>query len=291
MGVEVTGGGGGALAAAGRVLTRVGHLRHGVSADLANDYNMGQTGALFTGAPFVVGGTTLTRTVTDQRRCWTQTPTLAAGSELTYHMATPGQVVGALFRDVVGAILTPGQFLDVPLATVCQAWLRKLNNVNITSARQFFGFANTGAGVDTTQLGISAAVPRVGLMGDGAVGFRLGSVNCPDGAAAGQNAFGEIDAGFAQPAGLVNPGLGWFHVRVKMVPPTPSTPAVIGYYFNGGLVLTHTALANFPRGRGAVNTGFRILQARLVADFDAGTQLNGWNMTEFEHFYDTDLSL
>jgi hypothetical protein len=129
-----------------------------------------------------------------------------------------------------------------PRAAFFAAWMRKRLAGDATSCAQFFGFAN-----DNGDLNFSRRVARIGIMGDGALGFRFGSVNCPDAPAGGNdNAPGDIDADSFQPTILNNPGASWFHVRIKAVPGVPGVPARFGCYLSGRLVKVYTAVANFP---------------------------------------------
>lgn len=133
--------------------------------------------------------------------------------------------------------------VGLPLAMFTSAWIRKRLAGDATSCAQFVGFAN-----DNGDLNVSRRVARIGLMGDGALGFRFGSVNCPDAIAGGvDNGATDIDANSFQPAQLINPGAAWFHVAVKMIPAIEGQPGRWGAYFNGRLVAVFTNLSNFPR--------------------------------------------
>lgn len=167
------------------------------------------------------------------------------------------------------------------------AWLRRVNVADTTSARQCFGFEVDNA----TPLGATATVARVGLIGDGATGYRFASVNCPDGAAAGVNATTDRDANSVQPLALVNPGAKWFHVRIKVLPPTPEIGARVACYLNSRLAALFTLAANLPRGTGAVNRNGWPMHACILADRDAVIQLDGWNVFDPEFWLDNDYSL
>jgi len=249
-------------------------------------------GGQYSSAP-VWTSSAMTRTLVDQRHCWQLTPTLVAGGQMIYGGVLATRSLMNFLDGNEGPWLEPARFALQPVAAVIQASLRLLNAVDVPTARLFFGWSNNGAASDTSALGATRLVPRVGIMGDGLTGLRFGSVNCPDGAAAGQNGFTDIDPGFVQPGALVNPGTGWFQVRVKLIPFTATNPAQIACYLNGRLVVVFTgpSTTNMPRGRGNVNRHYQVLQPMLLADFDAVTQLAGWLMTEFELWYDTDLSL
>lgn len=128
------------------------------------------------------------------------------------------------------------------LAASVSAWIRKRVGGDAIGARQFFGFSNA---VDQNW---SRRIARVGVMGDGAGGFRFGSVNCPAAPAGGvENAQNDIDANSVQPSVLVAPGTNWFHVRVKMIPPTDTIGARFLCFLNGRLAATFANVNNFPR--------------------------------------------
>lgn len=224
--------------------------------------------------------------LTDSRAVRKLAPTLAQGTMVT---PGPGQPLVANFRDVfAGGGTGPLEPLPAPsgAALVFQAWLRKLTAGDPCTARMFFGFMNTA----NSPLGATKVVARVGLIGDGVNGFRFGSVNCPDGAP-GVNGFADIDANSVQPQVLQNPVLKWFHVKVKMVPATPTLPGAVGCYLDGQLAAKFSALANFPRGTNGTNRGFHPVEAACFADFDAVTQLNGFLLYEGEYWFDADLTL
>lgn len=290
MGVEVYGGGGGGVSAqAQRELTRFNHQRATIGAGLAADMVYHGLASGIAGTPFTNLGTIPTRGRTDQRMTWTMNPTLVAGSGHTYKGTSVNGTASeqlSHFRDTVPAVelLSP---LGQPFAMCAQAWIRKANNVNQVWARQFFGFGC----FNLSPIGASAQHPRVGLIGDGNVGFRLGSVHCPDGLAAGQSAAAAIDAGFVQPATLLNPGLNWFHIRVKMVPAVPGGLPAVGIYLDGALIVSFFTVTNFPRGQLAATNNYAQVEAAAFTDFDGATQLNGLVLSDWETWYDTDLSL
>lgn len=158
--------------------------------------------------------------------------------------------------------LVPG--LGTPLTTISpsvkiEALFRKLNAGDATDCRCFFGF------VYTRILSPSAQVTRIGMIGDGALGYGFGSVNCPDGLnGGGANAPGDRDANFVQPAGLVTPGTSIWKVGVKLVPPTPTQTGRWGAYLNDVLVATYTTTVNFPRGLSnpaPIDDGYRAIEA------------------------------
>lgn len=155
------------------------------------------------------------------------------------------------------------------------SWMRKKAAGEATHSRRTFGFASNVA------LSPSAANARCGLVGDGALGFRFGSVNCPDGAAAGENGPADIDANFIQPDELVNPGVAWFHVAVKMLPPAPTQPGKWLAFLNGRLIKTFDLLANLPRGGGALSgtRAFSSVEPTITAFGDAAAIIPSGFMT------------
>lgn len=283
-------------------LGRVGHMRvepngeFGGNQDIIITFN-GPQQAVSTA--WATTGVPITRTGTGQQvdgyAVWGIRPSLIDGSTQQFRAATGtlSPFPPAEFRDVFlasGATLAgkPGE--PEGYASVMQAWLRKFTDGEPNTARQFFGWANTRSFTNAALRQMS----RVGLHGDGVNGFRFGSVNCPDGFNAGQNGLADIDVGAVQPAELVNPQSRWFHVRVKLIPPTPiSTSGRVACYLNGRLVALYTSLVNFPRAAqglaGAGNQWGRI-EPVVMAGFDAVTQLGGWRMRRFEAWYDLDLN-
>lgn len=292
MGVKVRGSGfGGAAAIALSELTRWGHFRVEPTLGLGNDvvYPVMGLPSSQASTAFVTAGIAPVRANAQSRKVYQLTPTLLNGSQLTWvgenAASTAAELIGK-FRDTFNG-LEAARPLGEEYATVTQAWIRKGNNTDPVWARQRWGFIHGGVG----PLGNDANTPTVGVIGDGNVGFRLGSVNCPDGAAAGATTPGAIDPNSVQPAALVNPGLKWFHVRVKMVPATPTSPAAIGIYLDGALVVTLNTLTNFPRGSLAVNRDYNEIRASCIVSFDGATQLNGLWIHRWEWWYDTDLTL
>lgn len=294
MGVEVFGGGGGALAARIAQLTRFGYSRASINAALTNDLTYFFGGALPALGPAVAtggGGIAPVRAQADGRRVWQLVPTLANGSDMEWRGLT---AAGAATEQLASMRETPPNFLEAvaeagnAYAYVTQAWLRKNNNVNPCWSRQRFGIAYAGVGYQVNAEGFSS---HVGVIGDGANGFRCGSINCPDGTAVANNSAGAADPGFIQPAALLNPGLSWFHVKVKLVPATPNAPPAVGIYLDGKLIVSYFTNAHFPRGSSAVNRDYLNVCASAFCGFDAVTQLNGWWVHDWEVWYDTDLSL
>lgn len=207
----------------------------------------------------------------DQRRCLKFTPTVANNSICWFAM-NGGAVAQSAFVDFQPTPLVSladfaapdgADFRD-PSWSV-SAWCVKDAAGDASHCQHFLGFANT-----SVLGGATAEIPRVGLVGDGVTGYRFGSVNAPDGLAAGNNGASDIDAGSVQPASLVNPGTNWFHVRVKMVPPGPGQVGQVACYLNGVRVVTFSALANLPRGHQGVNDNFTRINAGVGTYADAG---------------------
>lgn len=134
--------------------------------------------------------------------------------------------------------------VETRLACVVQGWMRKRLAGDATSSAQFVGIVNNNGDINR-----SSRVARIGIMGDGVLGFRFGSLNCPDAVATGgtDNAATAIDPGSFQPANLVNPGASWFHAKIKMIPATEAQTGRVGCYLNGRLVVTFTSAARMPR--------------------------------------------
>lgn len=266
-------------------LDRFGHFIVTVNDALSSDVLWPRQGVP-SNAGYTTQGLAAAWAKTDSRGVRQLKPTLAQGTMIT---PGPGQKVLANFRDTFagsGSGALEALASPVTRAMVWQAWLRKATAGDPCTARQFFGFMNTS----NSPLGATKVCSRVGLIGDGVNGFRFGSVNCPDGAA-GVNGFADIDANAVQPAVLANPVLKWFHVKIKMVPPTPLLPGAVGCYLDGQLVAKFSALANFPRGTNAANRDFYPIEACCFADFDAVTQLNGFMLHEGEYYFTSDLTL
>jgi hypothetical protein len=223
---------------------------------------------------FQPGGTlgNWTLRILDNRRCIQCVPTVAL--DTTFFLrpngsTEPNQVD---FRDTFPANVTGAIGANVPAqpAYEIQAWVRKVAAGDGSDCRFFLGFAYTRI------LSPSGNVVRVGLLGDGLGGYGFGSVNAPDGiAVSGDNTPTDHDVNFTQPAELLNAVLltNWFHVRIKMVPPTPTVGGKWGAYLNGTLVATFTTTANFPRGYnsggGTVNDNYREIECGLGTYFDS----------------------
>lgn len=197
----------------------------------------------------VIAGTTPTSFLANNVTMWDFSTAPAQSRSIAFR-----PFVNALhswgWRDVMPALagtLLPGIGRS-PSLTI-SAWVRKKAAGDATHARRCIGFGNNIA------LSPSGATPRCGLIGDGALGFRFGSVHCPDGLAAGETAANAIDAGSVQPAELVNPGAALFHVAIKLIPPGPTSaePGKWAAYLNGLHIKTFdNAAVNFPRGNNGV---------------------------------------
>lgn len=145
-------------------------------------------------------------------------------------------------------------------AVSIEAAVRKLNAGDGSDCHFFFGFTYVRI------LNPSRQIVRLGLLGDGLGGYQFGSVNAPDGGAAGTNAATDVDANAVQPAGLTNANLGtnWFVAKIRLVPPTPTQTGRWEAYLNGVLVATFATTANFPRGynpgAGPLDDGYRAIE-------------------------------
>lgn len=186
----------------------------------------------------------------------------------------PLDFFGPSFGNLVAAI-SPAQkaLIAQPMSCSIMAWMRKVSSGDGSSSRMFMGFA------DNTVVYSSNPVPRVGIVGNGAGGYRYGSVNCPDGLAGGANGDTDIDANPIQPTDLVAPGTNWWHTRIKIVPATTDTPAAIGCYHNGTLVATFSTSTNWPRGgQGTTHDYTRIEACLRCWDNVPGLILNDWRV-------------
>lgn len=195
--------------------------------------------------------TPLTFRLLGGRRSWQLNSAVAGRARASMRPWTIGLLPNSVdFRDTFrGVTATPGDAVPPPIATCYMAWLSKDAAGSATSARQTFGWGNWNI------LAPSAAIPRCGLIGDGLVGFRYGTVNCPDGVVGipGENGVADIDANSVQPADLVAPGANFWHTAIKIVPPrSPSQVGQWACYHNGTLVRIFDTLTNLPRGE---NTG------------------------------------
>jgi hypothetical protein len=207
------------------------------------------------------GGTTVQARTLDGRRSaqWfglagnNSVWVLRPGGGTAWYLDFGGPGFQPLSIALQGALPTP-QF---GWATDVMAWCRKLNAIDGSSCRMGLGFANN------TVVSPSSPIPRVGLLGDGAGGYRYGSVNCPDGALGGPNGDGDIDAGSQQPGDIVNPGTSWWHSRFRMVPALPNQGARIACYHSGKRVALFTGAANFPRGHQTTNDNYSRIEATI----------------------------
>lgn len=150
-------------------------------------------------------------------------------------------------------------------ALIVSGLFRKFAAGDNSSCRVCFGFA------DNTFLSPTALIARCGLLGDGAGGYRYGSVNCPDGQAiAVENAHTDIDANAVQPPDLVAPGTNWWTSEIKIVPAQPSGGGFWTARHNGTLVATFNTATNIPRGSGGTNNDFARIEGLWMAN--EGTQ-------------------
>lgn len=284
------------------LLGRIAYLRVDPNGEAGGntDVQVSSSGAPLISTAWLGLGVALARSGNNQQAqgaghaVWLIRPTLVDGCAQRFRGGVNNNSLyyAAAFRDAFtasGAALagTPGEPVGTSYASVMQAWLRKHTDGEPCTARLFFGWANDNALAHPTL----AQTPRVGLHGDGANGFRFGSVHCPDGLNVGQTALNAIDAGAVQPAELSNPGAAWFHVRVKLAPATPTAPGAVGCYLNGVLVAVYRTVANMPRAHQAGVSHWGSIEPLVLAGFDGAQQLGGWKMRRFEVWYDLDLSL
>lgn len=169
----------------------------------------------------------------------------AIGAQECVHTWRGGLITngwGVEFYQTFPPALESSPGVESSLAVVIAGWMRKRLAGDATSAAQFVGLINNNGDINR-----STRVARIGIMGDGGSGFRFGSVNCPDAPPGGaDNGATDIDGGSFQPAVLVNPGANWFHVKIKLVPATPTQSGRWGAYLNGRLVATFTNANNLP---------------------------------------------
>jgi hypothetical protein len=237
------------------------------------------------------GNVVPTYRVADGRRWLSQEPGVGqmSGQVVRPHGRYCGVPGIADFRDVYGpttSVLGP----SVPklMAVEFLAWCRKRTALDATTARVTFGFA------DNTILFPSAEVARIGLLGDGALGYRIGSVNCPIAAAvAVQNANNAADANFFAPPELANPGVVPFHIRIKMIPPTPNSGGLWACWINGRLdpLAVFRNPINFPRGSGAVDAQWTRIEPSILNYGDAAIAVPGLMFTDIRVWVHDDLTL
>lgn len=197
------------------------------------------------------GDTTPLNLHTDFRKAWNFDTAVGAASRRIIFRPWVNAINSlgwsAVWPTIAGSAIAAN--VSRPPSVSISAWIRKNAAGGVTDAKRGIGFGSN------IIIAPSAAVPMCGLFGDGAQGFRFGSVHCPDGLGAGEIAATDIDANAIQPAELVNPGIGWFHVRIKLIPPGPGAPGLWAAYLNGQLVRVYSTLTNFPRGGGGVAVG------------------------------------
>lgn len=236
----------------------------------------------------LTGGALSTYRNVDQRRCLSLEP--AATTRVCLAMRNFAVQLGDVtdFRPTFGAVTSDASLVPTLMSCSWMAWVRKRNPGDGSDSRVTFGFA------DNTVVFPSAEVARLGLIGDGLGGYRFGSVNAPDGLAAGNNAPTDIDANAVQPAELLNANLGtkWFHVRIKMVPPTANSPGKWGAYLNGRLAATYTTLTNFVRGsQGVATADFTRIEPSLLNFGDAAIVVPAPVFTDIRMWVEEDLTL
>lgn len=220
-------------------------------------------------------------------RCWGVNPD-------GHYGIWPGNTTRPLkvhFHDAVMPRL-PGVTMDRSArAFVIEAILRKYDNASLVNAMTGFFLYHGGQGA-ISPVGNNFVDPRVGLLGDGATGFRFGSAGCPDGNVSTSESF--IDAGSVQPAALIDPGLNFFVVKFKVV------PAVLGglgpqiaCYLDDTLIATFTTITNFPRGRALASTYNYMSTYPYIGMFQpaAVAQRNGLFCAKLSYWWDSDLSV
>lgn len=185
---------------------------------------------------------------------WVLQPTIAGGAAINFHadFGLPA------FVATTAAIPVGGPLPPFGYTTNLMGWARKIAAGNGSDCRMCFGFS------DNTTITPSAEIARVGLIGDGVGGYLYGSVNCPDGAAAGNNLPTDRNAGAVQPADLVAPGVAWWHFWIRAVPATPTRDAHVACYHNFVKVVDFATAANLPRGSQAVNHNFDAMQCTIL---------------------------
>lgn len=225
-----------------------------------------------------VGGAPLSlRIIADNGRCWWNWAT-AGGAANRVAVFRPQGAAGILgygwgdtFPAVAGA--ATGFFQGRPPSVTISGWIRKVAAGDATDARRGFGFGNS----ESTSP--SATIPRCGIFGDGVLGFRFGSLGCPDGAAAGDTAPGAIDANSIQPPELLNPGATMFHAGIKLLPPAPGVPGAWLAFLNGRLIKRFDLLANLPRGSQALldaTRNFNSVEPSMFGHADAALAIAGY---------------
>lgn len=204
------------------------------------------------------------------RRTMRTIPTATVGSLWFFRPFQAGQNpvgFGDAFLPTTGAVAFDPTLAGMPDPSVTiAAWVRKFGAGDASDCRDFFGFTYVRI------IAPSGSIARIGLLGDGAGGYRYGSVNCPDGTNAAQNLATDVDAGAVQPADLAAPGTGWWRAAIKLIPPTPTQSGRWAAYHNGRLVKVFDQLANFPRGYFSgvqINDGYRAIEAAF-GTYDSG---------------------
>lgn len=198
-----------------------------------------------------VGASEVLVVVVNGRRYFAMQPAVGAGN--TIRMFLGGTDA---FADVRGYINIPNNRLapltlnpvnaDPDLAFFQELTIRKDVGTDTPGCGFCFGFtsASSGSGQSVYNNGNT---PSFGLIGDGAGGFRFGSVNAPSGGPARARTY--VDANAVQPAVLVNPGVAEFTVGIKHIPAIAAgQPARYLCYLNRTLVATFTDPANYLLG-------------------------------------------
>ena len=282
------------VGAADALKTRVGWYRVGRPSDLSNAFVVEPrpTGDVASAVPGVQGSAGFFSTVfVDGVRALQVFPTAAGTASLVFTSAKGGSSAtlapdlgldpGAQRPTVAG--VTPALS---PLAWVWQTWARLYRpaGTEVATSWLFAGFLNG------SSVGPVPPTPKVGLFGRNAgTALAFGSLNCPDGIAAGGNdGKGALDANTE--AGRFDPGTRWFFLRFKFVPALPDgTPAKCGCYRDGQLVATYT-LPNLPRGWNGLVQRTDLIRPAFYVGSD-GSPMAGWLLADTEVWWDFDLSL
>lgn len=220
----------------------------------------------------------------------------AIGLQECVHLFRSGLVTngyGVDFTHQYPTALESALGVETRLAQVISFWMRKKAAGDATSAAQFAGIINFNG-----EINRSSRVARIGVMGDGALGFRFGSLNCPDAIANGglDNVANAIDPGSVQPAVLINPGVNWFHVIIKLVPATEGASGRWGAYLDGRLVAVFTDAARMPRtslsGIDVQGSAYWVLAPAFAAFGNGGAAPSpGYYLRDVRVWLDSNLAL
>lgn len=224
-------------------------------------------------ARYNVGASEVLVVVVNGRRYFAVQPAVGVGNTIRIFQ----QATGA-FADVRGAVNIPNNRTapltlntadaDPDLAWFHELTIRKDVGTDTPGCGFCFGFTSASSGIGQSVYN-TGTTPSFGLVGDGAGGFRFGSINAPSGGAARVRTY--VDANAVQPAVLVNPGTAEFTVGIKFVPAlSASQPARFLCYLNRNLVATFADAANFLLGENgsAARDGQGIVPC-LLHDADA----------------------